>query len=62
MELFCFVLFQREKVSNWEGIVMGVEPTALTEPLEAHILLQIQSRLTCWPLDAGGGGRRGRED
>lgn len=33
--MFCFVLFQRE-VSNWEGIVMGVEPTALTEPLEAH--------------------------
>lgn len=58
---FCFVLFQRERVFKREGIVMRVEPTALTEPPQAHILLQIQSHLTCWPLEAGGGGRRGRE-
>lgn len=48
---FCFILFQSERVFKREGIVMGVEPTASAEPLQAPILLQIQSHLTCWLLE-----------
>ena len=50
---FCESVFKRD------GIVMAVEPTALTYAFQAHILLQIHSHLTCLLSESGGGGREG---